>query len=110
MLMPQRVDDKFRQELTWEEKAQQNPLYAVMSDEKFAEKTGDPNTWTPADLEMFFAKGQTMYENHLRPVLLSAGLKPDKALIVEYGSGMGRILKAVHNAGYQVAGVDISPT
>ena len=108
--MSHRVDDKFRQELTWEEKAKQNPLYAVMSAEQFADKTGDPSTWTQEDLAMFFAKGQAMYENYLRPVMVGAGMKPDKALMVEYGSGMGRILKAMHNAGYQVGGIDISPT
>jgi SAM-dependent methyltransferase len=104
------VDDKFKHDLSWEEKAKKNPLYAVMSaNETFAEKDADPTKWTKEDLEIFYQKGQMLFESFIRPVLLRTDIKPG-SFIVEYGSGLGTILKAVKAAGYDCAGIDISAT
>jgi SAM-dependent methyltransferase len=104
------VDQEFRAELSWEEKARRNPLFAVMSSPEFAEKSGDPGTWSPEDMQRFFDKGQMFYDSFFRTVLRRVPMEPGKATVVEYGCGMGRILKAVCNAGYECAGIDISPT
>jgi SAM-dependent methyltransferase len=105
------VDRKFKDDLTWEEKAKRNPLYAVMSaNETFAEKDADPAKWTKEDLELFYKKGRMLFDSFIRPVLLRADIKPDGAFVVEYGSGLGTILRAVKAAGYDCAGIDISAT
>jgi SAM-dependent methyltransferase len=105
------VDDKFKHDLSWEEKARRNPLYAVMSaNDIFAEKSSDPSAWTKEDLEIFYQKGRMLFDAFIRPVLLRADIKPEKAFVVEYGSGLGTILKAVKAAGYDCAGIDISST
>jgi SAM-dependent methyltransferase len=105
------VDKKFKDELSWEEKAKKNPLYAVMSaDERFAEKGSDPADWTEEDLEIFFKKGKMLFDSFILPVLLRANINIESAFIVEYGSGLGTILKAIKAAGYDCAGIDISPT
>jgi SAM-dependent methyltransferase len=104
------VDRIFKDDLSWEEKARRNPLFAVMSADAFQEKGPDPAAWNEHDLELFFAKGRQVYEIFLRPVLQRMPLPPGQGLLVEYGCGMGRVLKAVAADGYQVAGIDISPT
>ncbi|MGE5340725.1 MAG: class I SAM-dependent methyltransferase [Candidatus Omnitrophota bacterium] len=102
------ADEDFKNCLSWEEKAQKNPLYAVMSSEKFANI--GPEKWSPEDLKTFFLKGQYMFDVFFKPVIVRAKFEKERAFIVEYGSGMGRILKAVNAAGYRCAGIDISPT
>ncbi len=102
------VSQTFKDDLSWEEKARQNPLYAVMSAEQFADKNADPDTWSAEDLEIFFNKGQLMFDCQLKPLILRVPLIPGEAFIIEYGSGMGRILKHIQAAGFDCAGIDIS--
>ena len=104
------VNEWFKHKLSWEDKAKENPLFAVMSAERFADKGSNPEDWSAEDLQAFFAKGQFMFDNFLRPVIERIPLRPGNAFIVEYGSGMGRILKSVKAAGFECAGIDISPT
>lgn len=104
------ISRDFTERLTWEEKARRNPLWAVMSVDEFAEAGADPAEWTPEQLALFFDKGRALFESYLRPSLERGRIDPRTALVVEYGSGMGRILRAVHAAGYRCAGVDISET
>ena len=87
------ADKNFKENLSWEGKAKQNPLFAVMSDEKFSNI--GPNEWTEKDLERFFAKSQFMYDVFFDPIIQRLKLDRERAFIVEYGSGMGRILKTV---------------
>ena len=104
------ISRDFTDRLTWEEKARRNPLWAVMSVDEFAQADADPSAWTPEQLSLFFEKGRALFEIYLRPSLERSQIAPGRALIVEYGSGMGRILRAVSAAGYRCAGVDISET
>jgi SAM-dependent methyltransferase len=104
------VNQTFKDDLSWEEKARRNPLFAVMSADVFQEKGPDPAAWDEHDLELFFAKGRQVYEIFLRPVLQRTPLPPGESFLVEFGCGMGRVLKAVAADGYEVAGIDISPT
>jgi SAM-dependent methyltransferase len=104
------ISRDFTDRLTWEEKARRNPLWAVMSVDEFAQADADPASWTPEQLALFFEKGRALFEIYLRPSLERAQMVPGGAVVVEYGSGMGRILRAVHAAGYRCAGVDISET
>ncbi len=108
--MTSTVDAKYKTEMTWEEKAQANPLYAVMSINEFKSRGGDAQEWSQEDLELFYEKGQYIYEINLKPLLRRADLPGKDTFIVEYGSGMGRILKAIKADGYRCAGVDISKT
>jgi SAM-dependent methyltransferase len=104
------VSKDFTDRLTWEEKAQRNPLWAVMSVDEFAEADGAPSSWTAEQLDLFFEKGRTLFDIFLRPSLQRAEIRPGHSLLVEYGSGMGRILRAVHERGYRCSGLDISAT
>jgi len=104
------VSREFTSRLTWEEKARINPLWAVMSVSEFSEADADPGSWRPEQLELFFEKGQLLFDVFLQPPLLRMGLLKPSTFAVEYGSGMGRILRAVHGAGLGSAGIDISAT
>ncbi len=104
------VTRDFTDRLTWEEKARVNPLWAVMSVDEFAGVAADPAQWTPGQLALFFAKGEALFDIFLRPPLARVRVAPADGFVVEYGSGMGRILRAVCRAGYRAAGVDISST
>jgi SAM-dependent methyltransferase len=104
------VSKDFTDRLTWEEKARLNPLWAVMSVDEFAQADGDPSSWTAEQLARFFEKGRALFDIFLRPSLQRAEIRPERSLLVEYGSGMGRILRAVDEAGYRCSGVDISAT
>jgi SAM-dependent methyltransferase len=108
MLMGTLADDKFKKDISWEEKAKINPLFAVMSSEDFVNVGAEK--WTDEDLEKFFTKGQFLFDVFINPILKRLQLNKKEAFIVEYGSGMGRILKAINAAGYNCAGIDISPT
>lgn len=92
----------------WEEKARENPLYAVMTTPDLVD--ADPENFSAENLESFFAKGQRVYANHIAPRLglVTTGAAP--LHMVEYGCGMGRILRAVLEAGHSCSGIDISQT
>ncbi len=104
------ISRQFTDVLTWEEKARLNPLWAVMSVPDFEQADADPSHWSREQIDLFFQKGRLLFEVYLAPILRRAGLEPSRTRVFEYGSGMGRILRAVHEAGYDAAGVDISPT
>ncbi len=104
------ITRRFTEALTWEEKARVNPLWAVMSVPEFEQADADPSRWTGEQLALFFEKGQLLFDVYLRPVLQRSGLAGRSARLIEYGSGMGRILRAVRSAGHEAAGVDISST
>jgi SAM-dependent methyltransferase len=93
---------------SWEEKAQENPLFAVMTTPDL--KDSDCESFTQEELERFFAKGVRVYNKHIKPCVDLMDLPKEKHHIIEYGCGIGRILKAVHEDGYRVSGIDISPT
>ena len=107
---PSRLSRDFTDRLTWEEKAKVNPLWAVMAVEEFESSGPDAATWSDDEVTLFFEKGRMLFEVFLRPPLERMRADPAKTLVVEYGSGMGRILRAFHTAGYRCAGVDISET
>ncbi len=89
----------------WEAKAQENPLLAIMTTPGMSEAS--PSEFTPDQLDAFFTRGRKLFDSHLKPLL--AGLDP-KGLVVEYGCGAGRIMRAVIDSGHPCAGIDISPT
>lgn len=94
---------------TWEEKAKENPLFAVMTMPEMADAAAD--AFDEQHLDVFFAKGEALYSVHVAPLIAAeAELPPERALVVEYGCGAGRILKSVVAAGRRAAGIDISPT
>lgn len=93
---------------TWEEMAQENPLFAVMTAEEMAD--APPTDFSSEHIDKLLAKGRRLFASHLKGALAHAPDAKDEALIVEYGCGVGRMLKAASDAGYKVAGIDISPT
>ena len=99
------ADPRFLHTLTWDEKALENPLYAVMSRPEFINSGPQPSD---AELEVFFADGRSKVSEFLLPWLSTSGAKQGDT-ILEYGCGMGRLLKALDGMGLSLAGVDISP-
>jgi len=90
---------------TWEEKARENPLFAVMSTPEMQDASAE--AFDGVRLELFFDKGRSLAQRLIDPVL------PDlskQGLVVEYGCGAGRILNALVERGLACAGIDISPT
>lgn len=94
--------------MEWEAIARENPLFAVMSVPDFLNE--GPDGFSEASLEAFFRKGEDIFETHVRPCLARLEAGAERPFLVEYGCGMGRILKAVLASGYDCAGIDISPT
>ena len=92
-------------EADWEAKAQENPLLAIMTTPGMSD--APPAEFSPELLEEFFARGRKLFDVHLKPLL--EGFDP-KGLVVEYGCGAGRVMKAVIDSGHPCAGIDISPT
>src|SRR3989344_3866879 len=98
----------FKEKYTWDQKAAVNPLYAVMAVDKFINKNSYMKDWKREDLKILFRKGQKIYHYFLKPILMRSGLNLQKSFIVEFGCGIGRILKWVKKDGYNCAGIDIS--
>jgi SAM-dependent methyltransferase len=95
-------------DISWEEMAQENPLFAVMTTDSMAEA---PSTdFTPEQRDELFRKGRKLFARHLRKLLAKRVQPPEAWLVAEYGCGVGRILNAAIEAGYRCAGIDISPT
>lgn len=88
----------------WEFKAKVNPLFAVQTTSDMAEATG--SNFPPELLEALFARGRKLFRKNIASLLADY----DDPLVVEYGCGVGRILKAATDAGYRCVGIDISPT
>ena len=95
-------------EVGWEQKARENPLSAVMTIQEM--EAAPAEDFSPEMLEAFFTKGRLLFNNHIAPRLTELLATDAKPLVVEYGCGAGRILRAVVDAGYPCAGIDISRT
>lgn len=93
---------------TWEEKAKENPLYAVMTSPEMLD--AHDQEFADHHLKAFFAKGELVFREHIQPAIDATGFSKADSFLVEYGCGVGRILNAAINAGYRCAGIDISPT
>jgi SAM-dependent methyltransferase len=93
---------------TWEEKAKENPLFAVMTTANYT--NSDSQEFSAEELEFFFDKGRRVYEKIVKPRLGECRTGSDQPFLVEYGCGMGRILNAVLEDGHRAGGIDISPT
>ncbi len=94
--------------ISWERMARENPLFAVMSTREMVD--APPDGFSPELLESFFAKGHKVFRKFMAAPVSHSPDPREEALVVEYGCGMGRILKAAAAAGYRTAGIDISPT
>ena len=93
----------------WEQMAQENPLFAVMTTEEMA---AAPSTdFTDEQVKILFEKGRRLFRRHIAGALDHAPGGKDQGLVVEYGCGVGRMLNAALESGFRrAAGIDISPT
>jgi SAM-dependent methyltransferase len=94
--------------ISWEEKARENPLYAVMTTDEVVDAGAD--NFDPKHLEVFFAKGEALYAKHVAPLLARSPDSKQDTLVMEYGCGAGRLLAQLVKGGYRCAGIDISET
>lgn len=103
-----RASEQYMHEKTWEEKAQENPLYGVMSHEEFVDSGAEP---TQEELDVFYVRGREMVSRWIHPWLVESGASED-ATVLEFGCGMGRLTNAVadHFKPENVYGIDISAT
>ncbi len=93
---------------SWEDKARQNPLLAVQTTEDMLDAPA--SGFTPEQIESLLARGRRLFAERIAPLLAESGASPAEALVVEYGCGVGRILKAIAGASWRCAGIDISET
>jgi 2-polyprenyl-3-methyl-5-hydroxy-6-metoxy-1,4-benzoquinol methylase len=99
----------FKNELTWEEKAKQNPLYAIMSVEEFEDANGVPSQ---DQIDKFYHRGKEIWNQFMQAgfSLAQERLGEEKLKVAEYGCGMGRTLSVPASQGCDVVGFDISST
>lgn len=92
---------------SWEQKAQENPLHAIMTIPEFrGMRLEDLKHEIPPS---FLAKGRTIYNRMILP-FLSESERSRSLRLFDYGCGIGRIMRACIDAGHQAAGADISRT
>ena len=92
---------------SWEEKARENPLYAIMTTSTMAD--AGP-AFSDEHVRQLMAKGRTMFTKHIEPAIALSGFSKVDSFIIEYGCGAGRILNALIENGYACTGIDISKT
>lgn len=93
---------------SWDEKAKENPLYAIMTTAEMTD--AGSSGFSEEHLSMLFAKGRKLFNDHIAGLIRRSGLPREHCFLVEFGCGAGRILNAVVEAGYACAGIDISET
>lgn len=98
--------NKFKKELTWEEKANENPLFAIMSDNIFEDKSKEFNA---NDLATFYKKGELLWKRYFSDLINEENVALQKT-VLEFGCGMGRLLANPASMGYNCIGLDISET
>lgn len=105
--MKARPSDAYLSAKTWEEKARENPLYGVMSDERFAD-SGNP---TDEELDIFYSQGRKFVSRWISPWLIETETA-ENADVLEFGCGMGRLTNALaeSHSPEHIYGLDISPT
>lgn len=96
----------FKNELTWEEKAKSNPLFAIMSQENLVDATVD---LTEDQLSLFYERGEHFWQRWFQTLLWETNDKKELR-ILDYGCGMGRIANQAANFSNHTYGVDISKT
>jgi SAM-dependent methyltransferase len=94
-----RTDDE------WEQVARTDPYWAVLSHEEFSRRR-----MTPDVLERFYASGDAEVADVL--ALIRSRLDPGFAprLAVDFGCGVGRMLRGLAQQAERAIGVDVSPT
>lgn len=95
-------------ENSWDEKAKENPLLAVMGTVELLH--ADPNDFDEKQLAVLFEKGSRIFRTHIEPLIDQLQTNSRKLILVDYGCGIGRMLKPVSKNGHRIIGVDISPT
>ncbi len=93
---------------TWEDKARENPLFAVQSTEEMLDAPA--TDFSDEHLRRLFDRGRLLLREQIQPLLDARPEPKTEILAVEYGCGVGRILRALIDCGYRCAGIDISPT
>ncbi len=93
---------------SWEDKARENPLFAVQSTEEMLDAPA--TDFSDEHLRRLFERGRLLLREQIGPLLEARPEPKSEAFVVEYGCGVGRILRALVGAGYRCAGIDISPT
>lgn len=98
--------NKFKKEMTWEQKANENPLFAIMSDKIFEDKSKEFNA---NDLDAFYKKGELLWKRYFSDLINRENVDLQKT-VLEFGCGMGRLLANPALMGYKCIGLDISET
>ncbi len=86
----------------WEEQAQADPLWAVLSEPELAGRQ-----W---DLDRFLETGRRQVASSLARFAELGGTLADTDLAIDFGCGVGRLSQALATEFDRVIGVDVSPT
>ncbi len=86
----------------WEEQAQADPLWAVLSEPELSGRQ-----W---DLDRFLETGRRQIASSLERFAELGGTLRDRDLAVDFGCGVGRLTQALATEFDQVIGIDVSPT
>ena len=96
--------NRFKKEMTWEQKANENPLFAIMSDKVFEDKSKE---FDANDLDAFYKKGKLFWKRYFSDLINEEDIALQKT-VLEFGCGMGRLLANPALMGYNCIGLDIS--
>jgi SAM-dependent methyltransferase len=91
-----------RSSADWESLAQQEPFFAVLTDERFLGER-----MSEEDRTAFFASGEADIA-HLFDLIAQPDFAPKSAL--DFGCGVGRLTRALAKRIERVAGVDVAPS
>jgi len=102
--------DPIFREASWEKKAKANLAWAIQTTDDVRQLSNSDlkNLEIPA-VKGFWDKGTRVYLNHLLP-LTSSSIHNPEFVVVEFGCGVGRVLRNFAAYAGQAYGVDISKT
>src|ERR1044071_720589 len=80
--MPTKIPEHWGK-ATWEEKARENPLLAVMTTKDMTD--APPTDFGEDTLEVFFRKGRSLFDLYLRPLLSRLPGPKENTFVAEYG-------------------------
>ena len=91
-------------------KHKKNLFYAIQATEDLRSlNNSDLSSFSEQDVKEFWEKGTKIFEEWIKPHLFDLPAHGDKMNFLEFGCGIGRVLRNFNPELHNVTGIDISP-